>query len=406
MKNIIMVIPGTESQITLINKIQSMGYEVVCVDPNETAPAFSCARYHELCDILDMERCLQVVWKYDALAVMSDECDLATPTVAYINCKLGASSIGNELAQLYTNKLLMRKFCRENGFPCPDFKECRTEREAIWFYRECRAKSKKMIMKPLNSNSSRGVFTVMSEDDIRKNYNETKHYTRGGDEILCEEYIEGREFTVDGIVVGKKHYCLAVSKKKHFLYNQNVACELYFSPDDDEYDYEMLKRQNDLYVEKSGLAFGLTHAEYKFDGKEFVLIEIGARGGGNFISSKIVPKITGVNTYAILVRDTLGLAPEKMNLKIHQGYAVLKFFDIKQKCGKVKEIDGLDYLENNEKIILYRFHFKKADRITRAVNDSTRIGFYIAVADVRDELDQLIEEVERKVDIIVERSDE
>lgn len=36
------------------------------------------------------------------------------------------------------------------------------------------------------------------------------------------------------------------------------------------------------------------------------MIEIGARGGGNFISSHIVPAMTGFDNYKILTEQTLG----------------------------------------------------------------------------------------------------
>lgn len=86
-----------------------------------------------------------------------------------------------------------------------------------------------MIIKPLNSNSSRGVHTITSVKDLEETYKDAEKYTRGEDKVLCEEYIEGREFTVDGIAVDGKHYSLAVSKKKHFSYNKNIACRTVFS---------------------------------------------------------------------------------------------------------------------------------------------------------------------------------
>lgn len=401
MKKTVMVLPGTESQIELIRKLQQTGYRVLCVDPNDHAPALQVADYYDHADILDADRCLSIAANHHVLAVLSDECDIAIPTVAYINHKLGVNSIGEELAQLYTNKYLMRAFSHKWGLHCPKYKECSSLGEAIAFFQKCG--EAKMIIKPLNSNSSRGVYTISSVEDLEKHYACTEKYTRGKDTVLCEEYIDGCEFTVDGIVIDGKHHSLAVSKKKHFSYNQNIACELYFSPYDETYDYDRLRQQNDEYVEKSGLPFGFTHAEYKFNGKDFVLIEIGARGGGNFISSRIVPAITGFDHYQLLIDDTLGIRSDMSRIVTNAGKcAVLKFFDVKEKEGRVVAVEGKAFLEDLPEIICYEFHFQEGSVIQQAQNDSLRIGFYIAVADDTEHLDHIMELVEKKVKIIVE----
>ena len=151
------------------------------------------------------------------------------------------------------------------------------------------------------------------------------------------------------------------------------------------------------------MPFGLTHAEYKFNGKDFVLIEIGARGGGNFISSKIVPAITGMDTYQVLIDNTLGIQTNSSGLISNDGKcAVLKFFDIKEKEGRVVRIEGEELLKEKPEIIFYEFHFQVGSLIYEAQNDSLRIGFYIAVAGDINHLNEVMNEVEQKVKIIVQ----
>lgn len=407
MKKKIMVIPGAKAQIPLICKLQEEGYCVVCVNPYKDSPAFSYADICEQGDILDREFCLDVAKRHEVIAVLSDECDIAMPTVAYVSEKLGLPSIGSKLATLYTNKYLMREFCREHAMPYPKYRQCRSAGEAVAFFRNL--EKKKMIIKPLDSNSSRGVFTIVSEEMVEPHFAQAIVFSKVNQAVLCEEYIEGTEFTVDGVVVNGKHYSLAISKKKHYAYNPNIACELYFSEEDEEYDYVRLREQNDRFVEMSGLPFGFTHAEYKYNGKEFVLIEIGARGGGNFISSHIVPNLTGIDNYKLLLEGTLG-APQLRGEHIKSvdaagKCAVLKFWDVQGNGGKVVRVDGEDILKNLPQIVLYEFQFKPGDIIHKAENDSARVGFYIAVAKSREELDRLILKIEENVCIVLEGED-
>ena len=84
-------------------------------------------------------------------------------------------------------------------------------------------------MKPLDSCSSRGVFTVFQKEDIGRLFSESLSFSKGERAVLAERYIRGTEFTVDGIKTPGKHYSLAVSEKKHFAHNPNIACDLFFS---------------------------------------------------------------------------------------------------------------------------------------------------------------------------------
>ena len=79
--------------------------------------------------------------------------------------------------------------------------------------------------------------------------------------------------------------------------------------------------------------------------------------------------------------------------------AVLKFFDAPHGGGIVKKINGIDYLEQNPAIKEYQLHFGIGDTIVDCINDSARIGFYIACAETKDKLDKIIDEVKQQVTI-------
>lgn len=401
-KRRILVIPGSEAQITLINKIRDEGYETVCINPYEDSPGFRYSDFSVQADILDKASTLHVAKEYAVSAVVSDECDIAMPVVAYVGEQIGVSTISSYDAELYTNKFLMRKFCKEHGFDFPEFKKCKEINEAFEFYDTL--KSEKMIIKPLDSNSSRGVYTINERRDIESYFNEAIKYSQKEHAIICERYIDGPEFTVDGIVINGKHYSLAISQKKHYEYNLNIACELFFSYSNPDYDYDLLRTINNKYVETTELKMGFTHAEYKYENNKFYLIEIGARGGGNFISSHIVNRLVKLDNYKILIAQSLGnkVSIDNDALEFYKNRCcVLKFFDI-QKGGQVKEIINEKILSDNPCIVMYQFHFNIGDMVQKAENDSKRVGFYIACCEKRNELKTLIKRIDEEVQIIVE----
>lgn len=395
-----MVIPGAAAQIPIIKRIKELGYRVVCVNPYEDSPAFPYADDTEQYDILNVPDCILVAKKYKVCAVISDECDIAMPTVAAVSEELGLPSIGSRLARLYTNKREMRAFSKKHGFPCPAYMQCSSLKDAKEFFSSLDVP--KMIMKPLDSNSSRGVYTITNQDELEEHFKQSLAFSRSEHAVLCEEFIEGTEFTIDGIMLNGKHYSLAISKKRHYEHHQNIACELYFSHFDPQFDYEQLRKQNDIYVETSELPFGFTHAEYKYNGKQFVLIEIGARGGGNYISSHVVPAMTGLDNYKLLIEHTLK-EEQRDGYSLDPAFAerccVLKFFDVDAaNAGRVvREIQGEEILKNHPNVLLYRFNFEVGDVIDIAEDDSKRIGFYIAYGNTREELDTFMKKVETEV---------
>ena len=89
MNPIVMVVPGTVWQIPLIESLKKKGYRVAVVHPYKGAPAFAYADEIVFADILDKNAVLDAARKLGVVAVMSDECDIATPTLAYVSTQLG-----------------------------------------------------------------------------------------------------------------------------------------------------------------------------------------------------------------------------------------------------------------------------------------------------------------------------
>jgi len=286
-----MVIAGGDWQIELIKQAKKMGHYVICSNLYEDSPAFAYADACEVANVLDKEKNLEIARKYKPDAVISDQSDIAVPTVAYLNEQLGLKGIGTELANLFTDKSLQRDYCRKHDIAIPDFKLCQTPEDA----EEMLLKYGKIIIKPIDSQSSRGVFTVENMEQLREKYAETISWSNRKKAFLAEEYIDGDEFTIDGLVINGRHYPLCISVKEMYPQNHNISRMQSYSYLSDKHDYDLLRRSNRELIEKTGLPMGLTHSEYKAHNGKYYLIEAGARGGGSNLSAKIVPFMSGIN---------------------------------------------------------------------------------------------------------------
>lgn len=396
----ILVLPGTQWQVPLIEKIREMGYRALVVNPDPEAPGMKKADLTLVSDIFDKQRVIDFGRELNIGAVMSDECDIAMNWVAELGKIFNVPTLDEESAALYTDKFLMREFSKRHGLKYPEYKFCKTVEDAIELQKEI---GKPIIIKPLDSNASHGVFKCCNEEEIRRHFEESMSFSRVEKSVLAERFIVGTEFTIDGVKTPHAHYTMAISEKKHFAHNESIANELLFSHYNPNFNYDKLRATNDAFVMKSNLQFGFTHAEYKYEDGEFYLIEIAARGGGNMISSCITQFMTGYDTYRYLVDCATGNIHDE-DFSVRPEYkeraAVLKFFATPNGGGKVRELKGLDYLESEPDIKHYKLNFKIGDTIEDALNDSVRIGFYIVCSENMQKLRQVIDNVEHKFQIL------
>lgn len=395
----IMVIAGGDWQIELIKKAKKMGHVVICSNLYEDSPAFLYADFCEVANVLDKEKNLEIAKKYRPDAIISDQSDIAVPTVAYLNEKLGLRGIGSELASLFTDKSKQREFCKKNGICIPDFRLCSTWQEAADFL----TKYPKAVIKPIDSQSSRGVFTVSSVEEIRNHVDETLSWANVRKQFLIEQFIEGDEFTIDGMVVNGKYFPMTISIKEMYEDNPNVSRMQTYSYYHPVYNYDLLREQNRLLIEKAGIPFGLTHSEYKYENGNFYLIESGARGGGSNLSGKIVPFMTGVDNYEFLIKQALD---EKVSFpkfdKVHleETYSIMRFFDFGS--GKIKKVCGKDYLRNVSNMIDYQFNLSPGDVLESLKFGRMRPGHFIIGGTDMQVLNLQLQEILEKVKVFFE----
>ena len=393
----ILILGANDYQITIILRAKAMGlYTVVC-DPRDYMPGFAIADTFYKVDCFDVDKIVEIGKKEHVIGVITNS-EYLLNTMSLIASKLHLRALDVETISLFCNKYLMRKHCNKIGVNQPEYQYCYNLQEAIDFFRRLK---KKCIIKPLDNCGSKGVYSIITQQDLERNFDECLSnacYKKG---VLIEEYIEGTEFTVDGVKTSNGHKCLAISEKTHYEHNENVACRLYFSNQSSKYDFSLLRQQNDLLVNSIHIPFCLTHAEYKFCNGKFYLIEIQARGGGCFIASDIVPYISGIDVYTKYIEWCVGkdVIISFSYDELSERCAVLNFFDSDVDEGIVCEIKGEELLKNKTK--RYFLKFNTGDRILKVTNDATRIGYYIACEENDKELKHLMSDIKNEFKIIL-----
>jgi len=372
---VIYIVGGGGGQLSLVREAKRLGHRVVVSDINENPPCRSEADYFERVDTVDRTGSLAVARKYKVDGVITDQTDAAVPTVALIAEQLGLPGIGFETALRFTNKELMRRtMAGDQLVNIPESQYYDNTHAAVEFVNKSERPPQYWIVKPVNSQGSKGVNRLTGLDDIGKFQDAITESRDKG--ILLEEFIEGDEYSVDAFVKGGIVHSLAINKKFHYPQNECLAFRNTYLGDIPRTTENALFAANQATILRLGLRNGSTHGEYKVRGNEIYLMEIAARGGGGNISGKIIPFLTDFNPSTALIHTCLD-EDFAVIFSIYQDrFAVMRFFDFDS--GTLKSI-AYDK-ERSKTLLHFELNVATGSIIQPIRNSRDRPGYFI-VAD-------------------------
>ena len=112
------------------------------------------------------------------------------------------------------------------------------------------------------------------------------------------------------------------------------------------------------------------HAEIKVENGRAYIMEIGARLGGDFISTELTHLSTGIDMVAAAVDVALGIEPYLLPTEEKHGVCIRYFCP---KPGRLTSIKGLDMLNDNH-IYLSEIYCKVGDEIREVRSSLDRSG--------------------------------
>lgn len=389
----IMVLAAGLLQIDVIEKAKSMGYYVLAVDGNPKAPGFNVADKAICADIVNEEAMLKIARDEHVDGVIHPCSEVSMAVMGRINDELGLSGISREQAICATNKHLMRKAFEKGNAPSPK-SILAQDAEDAW-NRLQNEFDTDAILKPSRNSGSRGIAKVsrnMDKGDFIRAYDEALSESRDHS-VLIEQFIEGPEFSIEMIVWRGDIHVLTVTDKKttgapHFveLGHNQPSC---FS----DAEVETLKAAAIAGVRALGVNNCACHAEAKLMNGKAYLMEVGARLGGDFISTELTHLSTGVDMVAAAIDVALGVEPDLSAKEEPKGVCIRYFCP---KPGKLVSISNTEVL-NNPHVYLWEIYPKEGDVIPAVTSSLCRSGHVI----VTDNTPQMaIELAERLIESV------
>ncbi|MDO4383421.1 MAG: ATP-grasp domain-containing protein [Eubacteriales bacterium] len=295
-----------------------------------------------LIDVRDQEAALAFCQEQKIDGIITDQTDISVRTVAYVAEKIGLPGIGYEKGLLFTDKSRMREEMMKAGIPCLPNRTVENMEDAVAFFKQ--HQNKPIIIKPLDSQGSRGIYSCHSEDEIREHYHESEKFSSTG-EVIVEKLATGKEFFVEGMAYDGKFQNLIIGDTHYFNIENAYAAESRRTPsmESPELVQRVLQRNREI-IEAFGLKQGISHSEFIVDDDEIYLLETAARGGGVYISSDLISLRTGINVEKFLVNIALGEQSGMPEIQESRKFCGYKAFYVP--FGKVKKVSGVEAVEN------------------------------------------------------------
>lgn len=288
MREKIAVLGANEPLIPFYRRAKALGYEVVGIAIEKGAVCKGyCDRFYPI-SFADKDDVVEVCRKEKVDGITSFSLESALPTVVYVAHKLGLISNSEDSIKLTQSKFAQRQALEKAGIPVPKY--YLVENEADLTMVRCRFP---VIVKPVDSGGSQGICKVESPDKLTEAYKYAISFSRTSKAII-EEFIDGREFSVEYISHQRQHYFLQLTDKVTSGAPRFVEMQHHQPADIPEAIRNRIKAMVEGALSALKIENSASHTEIKWNSNdELFIIETGARMGGDYITSDLVRLSTG-----------------------------------------------------------------------------------------------------------------
>lgn len=297
----IAIIGGSYLQLPAVLKAQELGYEVHCFAWRDGAVCEGIADFFYPISIIEKDEILATCRKIGIDGIVTIASDVAVLTVNYVAERMGLIGNPDNYSEVTTNKYLMRECFAKNNIPSPKFtfvgKDGLYDISGFQF---------PLIVKPTDRSGSRGVEKVLDELYLKGAIERAQNEAFSKSAII-EEYVTGREISVESISFEGQHYVLQITDKvttgsPYFVELEHHQPSTLSEEIQNRVKEVVLNALSALHVK-----YGASHSELKItESGDIRVIEIGARMGGDFIGSDLVKLSTGYDFLKAVINVAMG----------------------------------------------------------------------------------------------------
>lgn len=391
----IMILGASILQLPAIEKALAMGLQVVVVDMNPDAVGMRLPGViSEVVSTIDIPAVVATAKKHRVDGVLTLASDMPMRSVAAVAKELGLVGITDDTALKATNKAIMRQALKDASVPVPKFFKVSSKEE---YDAAVSSFTVPFIVKPADNSGSRGIYKIADlnyRELIEEAYTYSKQYSRNGD-VVVEEYMSGPEVSVETLTVDGECHVIQITDKittgaPHFV-EMGHAQPTRLLGDIPAKIAEVAKAANKAI----GITSGPSHTEIIVTNEGPKIVELGARLGGDCITTHLVPLSTGVDMVECCIKIALGKEPD-IQPKFSKGSAI-RYFE--QTAGVVKRIGGIEEALKIPGVKQISIVHGVGEQITEIDSSAARMGFVVVQQETAFDAAQLCEKVSNLIEV-------
>lgn len=389
----VLIIGASVLQLPAIKRAKELGYYVGVVDYDPKAIGIPFADEFFEVSTIDIEGVAETAKRFAPDGIMTLATDMPMRSIARAAEECGLCGIDMETAIKATDKGEMIKAFEANGVEHP------------WYYILTSVEQLDSVIdkitfpcisKPTDNSGSRGVMLIHTAQELESAVRYSASNGRSGG-VIVEEYMCGPEVSVEIMVVDGQPCVLNVTDKlttgaPHFVEMGHSQPSMLGE--------ENVCRIKDLAcraVQAIGIENGPAHVEIILTDNGPKMVELGARMGGDCITTHLVPLSTGVDMIEATLRIACGEAPN-VDKRFDKGSAIRYFY---VPAGTITAIEGVEDASKIEGVKEIFFVKRVGDKIGDIGSSADRVGFVIAQADSASDAVAVCEKVMKTVRISV-----
>ena len=295
---------------------------------------------------------------------------------------LGIKHNSLESVKLTKDKYLMRKALKDSGLKSPWFKRFSVNETPKDIVTEI---SFPCVLKPTFLSASQGVIRADNVSEFCISFeilsgllSQEEMKIQGGDQanwILVEEYISGKEVSIEGIVNEGKLKELAIFDKPEPLEGPTFPETIFITPAllSEQLQISLLETAQTA-LEALGIIKGPVHVELRINKNGNYILECAARSIGG-LCSKVLEFKGGMSLEELILRSALGRNIEKTNL-VGKAKGVMMLPT--EKRGILREIRGAEAALSMKGITEMEITIKPGEMLEPLPTGGRYLGFLFA----------------------------
>lgn len=387
----LMVLGGGSSQESLLRRCRRLGWNIILVDQNPSAPGRRYADEFVQVSTFDIPGVEEAARNLEPEYIVTVGSDQPVLTAAVVSQRIGiASALTPGTATKTTNKRIMKEALQGAGVATVDY--------AVVGLDAARPLALPVVVKPLDSQGQRGVSLVAKPEEYGPAVEEALAYSRE-EAVLVEAYYPSTEVTVSGWVAGGAVDVWSMTDRVTVSPDLSLGvCAAHRYPSiHAESWYEEVASASRRIVEAFGITEGPIYFQFLVGEEGVKANEVAGRLGGAY-EDESLPLVTGVDPIGRLLELCLrlarGMRASASVGRARPGEGASGYFSVPLlfcREGVIAAYEGETAVSSLPGVGSCRFLLPLGTRILPMRNSTQRVGYAVVHGDTKEAVNATVD---------------